>query len=182
MNATLKRRLRPVLLVVLLAVFGVAVWHIVTQLLTEKADGDRFAALASRVQQAAAEPAADGPLADYAALAAENPDLFGWIRIDGTPVNYPVMFTPTDPEHYLHRAFDGSQSAAGCLFIDAACPPDGPFYLLYGHHMKNGSMFGTLPRYADGDYLREHATVYFDTLTQRRTYQVMAAFPRKSLA
>lgn len=116
------------------------------------------------------------PLPQYAHLYEQNADFFGWLSIDGTNIDYPVMYSPDRPEYYLNRAFDGSDSNSGSLFIDGACPADGNYYLIYGHHMRNKTMFGRLPMYADKSYYEEHQTIHFDTLYEQREYQVIAVF------
>ena len=74
-----------------------------------------------------------------AALTAMNPDCFGWLEIPGTGVDYPVMFTPEDPEHYLRRAFDGSWAQSGVPFLDGSWTPEGKQYIIYGHRADNGT-------------------------------------------
>lgn len=113
-------------------------------------------------------------LPGYADLYAQNPDFFGWIYIESTNVSYPVMFTPEEPEYYLHRAFDGSESSGGVPFLDASCPEDGGNYLIYGHNMSGGTMFAPLLSYADESFYEEHPVIGFDTLYERGTYEVMA--------
>ena len=124
------------------------------------------------------EPGTEEPEAGsiYDELAAENPDLFGWIAIEGTRINYPVMYTPEDPEHYLHRAFDGSRSASGVPFLDTACFEGCGNYLVYGHHMKNGTMFSGITDYTSRDFWLEHPIIQFDTLDEYGEYEVLAAF------
>lgn len=136
--------------------------------LREKAAGQPRAAMAV--------DAATGILAPYLPLYEENPDFYGWLCIDGTKVNYPVMYTPDDPEYYLRRAFDGSDSQSGTPFLDASCTEEGNLYLLYGHRMKNRTMFGSLPYYEKRDYWAEHPYIYFDTLYEQGTYEIVAAF------
>lgn len=116
------------------------------------------------------------PLPQYAPLYEMNADYFGWVSIEDSRINYPVMYTPDRPEHYLKRAFDGSQTAGGVPFVDAGCPADGNYYLIYGHNMKNGTMFGELPRFATQSYFEKHPVVRFDTLYEEREYRVIAAF------
>ena len=141
--------IRSVLFLVLLAVFCVSAYMVTSQLLRERKENDAFAALITQVEapassgkgtpeQGGSEP---GALAAYAPLFARNPDLFGWIKIEGTKLNYPVMYTPDDPEYYLRRAFDGSRSMSGVPFLDGRCFEGCGNYLIYGHHMKNGTMF-----------------------------------------
>ncbi len=98
-------------------------------------------------------------LPQYEALWQQNNDLAGWLSIDGTEIDAPVMYTPDDPEYYLRRAFDGSSAVSGCLFIDGGCMLDSNFLLIYGHRMNDGTMFGSLSRYAEEDYAREHPGV-----------------------
>lgn len=112
----------------------------------------------------------------YDNLYAQNPDLFGWISIEGTPINYPVMHTPDDPEHYLRRAFDGSYSLSGVPFLDADCCMDCGNYLIYGHNMKNGTMFASLLDYGNEEFRLEHPIIRFDTMDASGEYEVLAAF------
>ncbi len=112
----------------------------------------------------------------YEALARENPDFAGWLSIPGAPVDYPVMWTPEEPEYYLRRAFDGSDAVSGSLFIGSGCTPEGSHVIIYGHNMKDGSMFGSLLNYASADYAAEHPVIRFDTLEQSGEYRVLSAF------
>ena len=113
---------------------------------------------------------------DYEALYARNHDFFGWIKIDDTVIDYPVMHVPGDNDKYLHTDFDGNYSESGELFMDAACDPNGMHYLIYGHHMFNGSMFGGLPKYDNVDYYNEHKIIHFNTRFEKGDYEVFAIF------
>ena len=115
-------------------------------------------------------------LESYRKLQKWNQDLAGWVKIDGTVIDYPVMQTPEDPNYYLHRGFDKEYSAYGMIYLDARCSLDGscPNYLLYGHHMKNGSMFAELEQYAFKDYWNENPLIQFDTLEETGAYKVLA--------
>ena len=118
----------------------------------------------------------DGILLEYASLYGQNPDLFGWIALEGTELNYPVMYTPNDPEHYLRRAFDGTSTLSGTPFLDARCSAGCGNYILYGHNMNNGTMFAGLLSYADKKFWQEHPVIRFDTLYEKGEYTVLAAF------
>ena len=122
------------------------------------------------------EPAETTMIPKYAPVYEQNPDFFGWISIDGMNINYPVMHTPEDPQFYLRRAFDKSDSHCGVPFLDAKCAPDSNAYIVYGHHMKDGTMFGHLTDYAEKDFYLSHQTIHFDTLYEHRKYQVFAVF------
>ena len=124
--------------------------------------------------------AASGLLYQYAALYNLNSDMAGWIYIEDTQVDYPVMFTPGDPEYYIHRGFDKKWAASGCLFIGANSAPDGSNVLIYGHHMKDGSMFASIMKYADPAFAEAHPVIRYDTLTEEGSYEVVAAFYTKA--
>lgn len=113
---------------------------------------------------------------NYEELYNKNHDFFGWLIIDDTVIDYPVMHTPNDPEKYLHKNFDGENSESGELFMDAACDPNGYHYLIYGHHMFNGSMFGGLPKYGDQEYYNAHRTINFNTRFEKGEYEIFAVF------
>ena len=117
-------------------------------------------------------------LARYSELYKKNKDLAGWLRIPDTPIDYPVMFTPEDPEHYLRRDFDGNYSISGTLFIDERndLKEFSDNTIIYGHHMKSGTMFGSLQKYEDEKFFQEHKYIYFDTIYEKGTYEVIAAF------
>lgn len=115
-------------------------------------------------------------LPEYRRLYAENPDLFGWVEIENTPVSYPVMFTPEDPEYYLRRNFEGNYARAGVPFLDGYWTYDMNFLMIYGHHITTDPiMFGTLPKYAEKSYRDAHPIIKLDTLYARMEYEVIAA-------
>lgn len=114
--------------------------------------------------------------ADFNQLYSRNNDFYGWLKVDDTEIDYPVMYTPSDPEHYLHTDFDGNYSESGELFMDANCDPNGYHALIYGHHMFNGTMFGNLPKYGEEDYYQAHRTFRFDTMNERGEYEIFAVF------
>lgn len=108
----------------------------------------------------------------------DNPDVVGWITIPGTVINYPVMYTPEEPEKYLHLGFDGLYSFAGLPFIDAHCSilPESDNLLIYGHNMLDGSMFRSILKYEQVNFWQEHPEIQFDFKDEQRTYEVIAAF------
>ena len=113
----------------------------------------------------------------YAAVYEQNSDFVGWISIEGTNIDYPVMQTKASPDFYLKHAFDKSYSNYGVPYIVENCDTDiSDNMVIYGHHMKNGSMFSDLCKYADEDFYREHKTIRFDTLGGYGEYEVVAVF------
>ena len=113
----------------------------------------------------------------YSALFEQNPDFIGWISIDGTNVNYPVMQTPDNPDYYLKHSFEKSYSDYGVPYIDEACALGiSNNIVVYGHHMRNGSMFADVCKYTDKSFYEEHKTIKFDTLSTIGEYEVVAVF------
>lgn len=136
-------------------------------------------------QQTAAHTAPQEILPQYQAVYAQNPDTVGWLRLDGTAIDYPVVQTPNDNEAYLRRGFDRLYATGGTLFLDARCQTGAgnaastANWLVYGHNMADGSMFGQLDRYAEEDFYRAHPTFTFDSLTEAGQWQVVAALRTK---
>ena len=120
----------------------------------------------------------NGILLEYAPLYEMNPDMAGWLTIDGTKINYPVMHTPGRTDYYLQRNFSGEYSAWGCIYAREECDLDLPSdnVTLYGHNMKDGSMFAGLNAYTSREFWEEHRYIRFDTLKAHRTYAIFAVF------
>ena len=123
--------------------------------------------------ETSAEPT-EQPVAGHniQALIAENADCIGWLSIDGTSISYPVMYTPSEPQKYLRRSFYGQYSQSGVPFLDGRCSTVGGNLIIYGHNMKNGTMFSDLKKYADKDFLTTHRTVKFETVDGVRYFTV----------
>lgn len=114
----------------------------------------------------------------YEEMHKNNPDFAGYIRIEGTKIDYPVMYSPEEPEKYLDRDINVAKSSKGLPFIDARCKldPVSDNLIIYGHNMKDGSMFGTLSDYGKMEYCKEHPIIKFDTIGEMGEYEVMFAF------
>ena len=114
--------------------------------------------------ETSAEPT-EQPVAGHniQALIAENADCIGWLSIDGTSISYPVMYTPSEPQKYLRRSFYGQYSQSGVPFLDGRCSTVGGNLIIYGHNMKNGTMFSDLKKYLNTDFLKAHRTVRLET-------------------
>lgn len=117
-------------------------------------------------------------LPQFAELYETNPDLAGWIEIEGTPINYPVMYREDDNDFYLSHTFDGTEDSSGLPVLDKRCRPDvsSPNLLIHGHNMRSGDGFGTLKNYTDPDYCSKHDTINFSTLYESKLYNIMAVF------
>ena len=115
------------------------------------------------------EPAAERNIPK---LIAANTDCIGWLSIDGTNISYPVMHTPSDPQKYLRQNFYGKYSQSGVPFLDSRCSMNGGNLIIYGHNMRNGTMFSDLKKYVDRDFLNAHRTVKFETANGVQTFTV----------
>lgn len=127
---------------------------------------------------------------EYQELYEQNQDFIGWLRIEGTNINYPVMQTPQDEEYYLYRDFYGEENQNGCLIMDTdsnvgvgdrkheyqngSVPSTN--LIIHGHTMKSGEMFGDLDLYADETYGLEHSIICYDSLYEHREYELIAVF------
>lgn len=114
----------------------------------------------------------------YSKMKRDNPDFAGYIKIDGTEIESPVMYTPEEPEKYLHKDINGIDCDGGLPFIDARCSvnPYSDNIIIYGHNMKDGSMFGDLELYKDREYFNEHPVIHFDTDEGSQEYEIMSVF------
>ena len=107
----------------------------------------------------------------------QNPDMVGWIKIEGTNINYPVMQTPNEPNFYLKHNFEKEYSDLGTPYVQEDCDiAVSDNIVIYGHHIKGQKMFGALEEYKSQSFYEEHKSVQFDTLTQHNEYEVIAVF------
>lgn len=149
---------------------------------------EEFSALAELVEAPEANPPvtsetppaeADEPdeaaeLRDLAPLFAQNGDCIGWLSIPGTQINYPVMHTPEEPQKYLRRSFYGEYSQSGVPFLDWRCSLDSDNLIIYGHNMKNGTMFGELKNYLDEEFRLANPVIELQTEGGLEYYTVFA--------
>lgn len=119
-------------------------------------------------------------LEEYKTLHNKNKKLIGWIKIDDTIIDYPVMQTVNN-EYYLNHNFNQEEDRNGCIFMDYQCDViEGcDNMILYGHHMQSGKMFGTLNKYSRENYYKEHPKIQFDTIYEKGQYEIMYVFRSK---
>ncbi len=120
---------------------------------------------------------------DWDYLRSVNPDVVGWLYCPDTMINYPVVQT-TDNDFYLHRSFwDRQENVSGTLFADTVCNIGSQYnnYIIYGHNMKDGSMFASLEKYVDANYYYQHPTIYFYTPQGDYRVELIAAHITESL-
>lgn len=135
-------------------------------------------------QPTVAEPAASEPseplemLFQYQVMYNINNDTVGWIEIPGTSVDYPVVQSPYEANFYLRKNFYKEKATCGTIYVREACdvfkPSDN--VTIYGHNMRNGTMFADLHLYEDQDFWADNKYVYFDTLYEYHAYEIFAVF------
>ncbi len=115
---------------------------------------------------------------DFAALKEENEDIYAWIYIPGTGIDYPVLQHPTDDSYYLEHNLDGSKGYPGCIYTETVNSRDftDPNTVLYGHNMKDGSMFAALHNYEDSQVFEENPYIFIYTPEKTFVYQIFAAY------
>jgi len=187
------RIIRIICIVIAVACFGYAVWYYYQMKRTQD-DVDK---LASRVEAPNSShqvvPIEETPqpeeaeevdwqpviLEEFKPLLTKNQNIIGWLTINGTDINYPVMKSLAgNGEYYLNHNFDQQEDRNGSIFMDDRCDVIKPTvnYIIYGHNMKSGKMFGNLDEYKSEAYARAHPTITFNTIYDYGTYTVMAAF------
>ncbi len=181
----MRTRNKPVLIIFCLLLSAAAVLagaNIYLELKERQKEKENFAAVSQIAEptvttaQTESEPTERSAAErNIQALITENADCIGWLSIDGTNISYPVMHTPSDPQKYLRRNFYGKYSQSGVPFLDGRCDLQSTNLIIYGHNMKNGTMFSDLKRYVDRDFLNAHRTVKFETTDGVQTFIVTEA-------
>ena len=137
---------------------------------TDLKGGLESVAKPSAAPQSGAESLGEPILHDFAVLKEKNPDCIGWVFIPGTSIDFPVM---QNSDFYLKHDFDGNYTDYGLPFLDERCSLDSSDnFIIYGHHMNDGSMFSGLLNYADEGYLAAHPEIILETENGAETYQV----------
>lgn len=113
----------------------------------------------------------------YAALYQQNKDFVGWISIPYTRIDYPVVQSKSNPDYYLNHNFKKEYSRFGVPFVQENCDIEtSDNIIIYGHNMRNKTMFNDLLKYEDRDFYTEHKLIYFDTLNSESVYEIIAVY------
>lgn len=113
---------------------------------------------------------------DINKLYEKNKDIVGWLKIDNTTINYPIMQNINNPNYYLHRDFYKNYSSYGTPYMAEQCNLNSDNIVIYGHHMKNNKMFGELEKYKAKDFYNDHKIITFTTLKKEYSYEIFAVF------
>lgn len=188
------RRLYSILAVVFAVAFVVCVILMGRNYLKQKKAEEQFDALSELTETAETETSgAEGAAVedilaqlgievpeknpDWDALREENEDIYAWIYIPGTQVDYPVLQHSTENDYYLNRNLDQSSGYPGCIYTQLYNSKEftDPNTVLYGHNMGNGTMFGSLHEYEDNTFFEEYPYVYVYTPEKTYVYEIFAA-------
>ncbi len=180
----MSKRIYTFLIVLFGMIFAVSSYLVYDNLRQSKKSKDLYDGLVEQVrqeEQSAAqtpEPEEKTMLPEYAALYEKNENLVGWIRVPDTRIDYPVLQTPDSPNYYLRRGFDNEYALCGCPYAQENCDINAPSdnIIVYGHNMKDGSMFSDLMQLESREFWETHKTLTFDTLTERQEYEIIAVF------
>lgn len=132
---------------------------------------------AAKATAESAEEDGDWPQVDFEALRNINPDVIGWIYIEGTDINYPIV-QGKENNDYLRRMFDGTPNHAGSIFLDSRCSAalTDAHSIIYGHHMKNTTMFSELEQYKQQAFYDTHTWGWLITPEAHYKLQFFAGY------
>lgn len=190
-----KKILFAAVVALLVVAFGVSAFMVGNYVIEGKEQEDRYEQLAEQASQAhttgaqatteateatgeTTEATEPGMIAGYEEIYNQNPDTVGWIKLEGTKLNYPVMQTPDDPNYYLYRDFDKKDSKRGSIYAwgDADINKPSDNITIFGHNMADGSMFASLGAYTSKHAWENNPLLTFDTLDEYHTYKIFAVF------
>ena len=196
----MKKILFIVVVVALVAAFGISAFMVGDYLVEGKQQENRYDELSNiaanaqtetteavadatkpaddAAQETVAPTEAGGILPGYKEIYEMNDHVVGWIKMEGTKMDYPVMQTPNDPNFYLYRDFDKKNSKRGSIYAREVCDINEPSdnITIFGHNMADGSMFACLSNYTSKYAWENNSLIFFDTLTEYHTYKIFAVF------
>lgn len=175
----MKKVLRNILLVVCICVFlfsGYQLFSIYSKYRKVDEDNNKLVQEVITKVETEDEEKEEPFVVDFQKLKEINPDVVGWMSVPGTPISN-VVVKAEDNDYYLHRNYNGEYSFAGTLFLDYMNTPEWQDFntVVYGHNMKNDSMFGTLNKYKSYDYYTQHPYIEIYVGDDMYRYEVVCA-------
>lgn len=180
----MNKKIYILIVLVLVAVMATSTYFIASHYFDSKQQSEMYEELVEKVEQPEeTQPMELGStesafIPEYEELYRQNPDMVGWIKIEDTKINYPVMQSIDEPNFYLKHGFDRNYTDYGCPYVQENCDVNVPSdnLIIYGHHMNDGSMFAGLMKYKEKDFWESHKTFSYDTLTEHYEYEIVAVF------
>ncbi|MBR2327218.1 MAG: class B sortase [Clostridia bacterium] len=191
----MKKRILTALSVLFSAIFVFSSVMLIIEVTTEKSDIDDYNRLESLTAPTSSDASSSyvnsgssssgvdsevssmvqAPLRELSELFELNKDFYGWITVEDTQISYPVMYAPNNVNKYLRKNFYGKRSNAGVPYIWEICSPESDNLIIFGHHLKNGTMFSDVAKFVDADYFASHRYITLQTEVGLTRYEIFAA-------
>lgn len=173
----MKKVIYRILLLFCVIMFCVSAWKLYGYYRSYKDAKDTY----SKIRKENVQTKKDERYIDFEKLKKKNKDTVGWVYVKGTSIDYPIVFGK-DNEEYLHKDFNQKKSSSGTIFLDHNC--DKSFKsdnnIIYGHHMKNGTMFADLLKFREGSFLKKHDSIILYTPKRTLHLKVISAYATKA--
>lgn len=173
----MKKIIYRILLLLCIAVFCISAWKLYRYYRSYKEAKDTY----EKIKKDNVEKSNGDRTINFEKLRAKNLDIVGWVYAKGTGIDYPIV-QGKDNEEYLHMDFNKKKSSSGTIFLDHGC--DKTFAtdnnIIYGHHMKNGTMFANLLKFREDAFLKKHDTIILYTPKKTLHLKVISAYAMKA--
>lgn len=173
----MKRMINNILLIICIFIFCISTWKLYGYYRSYKKAKDTY----SKIAKENVKISKNERKIDFKKLKSQNQDIAGWIYIRGTTIDYPIV-QGKDNEEYLHQDFNKKRSSSGTIFLDNNCKKDftSDNNIIYGHHMKNGTMFAQLLKFREKSFLKKHNEIMIFTPDRTIHLKVISAYAQKA--
>ena len=173
----MKRMINNILLIICIFIFCISTWKLYGYYRSYKKAKDTY----SKIAKENVKISKNERKIDFKKLKSQNQDIAGWIYIRGTTIDYPIV-QGKDNEEYLHQDFNKKKSSSGTIFLDNNCKKDftSDNNIIYGHHMKNGTMFAQLLKFREKSFLKKHNEIMIFTPDRTIHLKVISAYAQKA--
>lgn len=173
----MKRMINNILLIICIFIFCISTWKLYGYYRSYKKAKDTY----SKIAKENVKISKNERKIDFKKLKSQNQDIAGWIYIRGTTIDYPIV-QGKDNEEYLHWDFNKKKSSSGTIFLDNNCKKDftSDNNIIYGHHMKNGTMFAQLLKFREKSFLKKHNEIMIFTPDRTIHLKVISAYAQKA--
>ena len=173
----MKRMINNILLIICIFIFCISTWKLYGYYRSYKKAKDTY----SKIAKENVKISKNERKIDFKKLKSQNQDIAGWIYIRGTTIDYPIV-QGKDNEEYLHQDFNKKKSSSGTILLDNNCKKDftSDNNIIYGHHMKNGTMFAQLLKFREKSFLKKHNEIMIFTPDRTIHLKVISAYAQKA--
>ena len=173
----MKRMINNILLIICIFIFCISTWKLYGYYRSYKKAKDTY----SKIAKENVKISKNERKIDFKKLKSQNQDIAGWIYIRGTTIDYTIV-QGKDNEEYLHQDFNKKKSSSGTIFLDNNCKKDftSDNNIIYGHHMKNGTMFAQLLKFREKSFLKKHNEIMIFTPDRTIHLKVISAYAQKA--